>query len=174
MMDVYDICDELVKKLEDWKLIAAVSSNINRLKNNYEKVNFVEQALIEFKFMDGISSRVPLRKSKCNKRSTEFRMLGNKQFSLKNQKYFQVENIKKKHFSLTAPTPKTLLIRCLLIFWWFRHWNCTIKVFVSRKLTLRIYPLDMRIDRLSSSNGNDIKSVWRISNWLVKPITRNV
>lgn len=89
-MDVYDICDDLVKKLTDWKLIGAISAKIKKLKTNHEKVNFVEQALVEFKYIEGISNGVALRKNKCNKRSTEFRMLGNKQFSLKNQKYFQV------------------------------------------------------------------------------------
>lgn len=89
-MDVYDISDDLVKKLNDWKLIGIISGKFNELKENCSKVNFVEHALIDFKYMEKIFLQVTLRENKCNKRSVEFRMLGNEQFSLKNRKYFQV------------------------------------------------------------------------------------
>lgn len=89
-MDVYDLCDDLVKKLEDWKMVRTISDKMNKLQTNHERVNFVEQLLIDFNYIEDIFLRVNLRKRKCNKRSTEYRMLGNKEFSLKNQKYFQV------------------------------------------------------------------------------------
>lgn len=95
-MDVYDISDDLVKKLNDWKLIGIISGKFNELKENCSKVNFVEHALIDFKYMEKIFLQVTLRENKCNKRSVEFRMLGNEQFSLKNRKYFQVSYQKKK------------------------------------------------------------------------------
>lgn len=93
-MDVYDISDDLVKKLNDWKLIGIISGKFNELKENCSKVNFVEHALIDFKYMEKIFLNVTLRENKCNKRSVEFRMLGNEQFSLKNRKYFQVSTPK--------------------------------------------------------------------------------
>jgi len=45
---------------------------------------------------------VTLREDKCNKRSVEFRMLGNEQFSLKNRKYFQVKASSKDNPLLTC------------------------------------------------------------------------
>lgn len=111
-MDVYDISDDLVKKLNDWKLIGIISGKFNELKENCSKVNFVEHALIDFKYMEKIFLNVTLRENKCNKRSVEFRMLGNEQFSLKNRKYFQVgsSNIllhSKNIFNMTATALKT-------------------------------------------------------------------
>lgn len=89
-MDVYDISDDLVKKLNDWKLIGIISGKFNELEQNHSKVNFVEHALKDFKYIEKIRLNVKLREDKCNKRSSEYRMLGNEQFSLKNKKYFQV------------------------------------------------------------------------------------
>lgn len=89
-MDVYDVSDDLVKKLSDWKLIGIISGKFNEIKDNYAKVNFVEHVLIDFKYMEKIKCKVKLREEKCNKKSSEYRMLGNEQFSLKNRKYFQV------------------------------------------------------------------------------------
>lgn len=91
-MDVYDVSDDLIKKLNDWKLIGIISGKFNELKENHSKVNFVEHALIDFKYIEKILLNVKLREEKCNKRSSEYRMLGNEQFSLKNKKYFQVSN----------------------------------------------------------------------------------
>lgn len=89
-MDVYDVSDDLVKQLNDWKLIGIISGKFNELKENYSKVNFVEHVLIDFKYIDKIMLNNKLREEKCDKKSSEFRMLGNEQFSLKNRKYFQV------------------------------------------------------------------------------------
>jgi len=89
-MDVYDVSDDLIKKLQDWKLIGIISGKFNELKENHRKVDFVMRALIDFKYIEKIFLNVTLREDKCNKRSVEFRMLGNEQFSLKNRNYFQV------------------------------------------------------------------------------------
>lgn len=114
-MDVYDVSDDLVKKLKDWKLISIISGKFNELKENYSKVNFVEHALIDFKYMEKIFLNVTLREDKCNKRSVEFRMLGNEQFSLKNRKYFQVRGTQFQFDQINN--------YCIPL----RHWSCTIR-----------------------------------------------
>lgn len=126
-MDVYDVSDDLVKKLNDWKLISIISGKFNELKENHSKVNFVEHALIDFKYIEKILLNVKLREEKCNKRSSEYRMLGNEQFSLKNKKYFQVSKC----------IPRVVKVYFFLIY--CRHWNCITKAFVFRNLGLRIF-----------------------------------
>ena len=97
-MDIYDVSDDLVKKLNDWKLIRIISCKFKELKENYSRVNFVEHALIDFKYIEKIMLNVKLREEKCNKKSSEFRMLGNEQFSLKNRQYFKVNKMQSTVF----------------------------------------------------------------------------
>lgn len=156
-MDVYDVSDDLVKKLKDWKLISIISGKFNELKENYSKVNFVEHALIDFKYMEKIFLNVTLREDKCNKRSVEFRMLGNEQFSLKNRKYFQVRGTKflfsnkklelfnifkalelyNKSICYAEPNSEHLSIgyanRSAVLFEWKRYRECLANIELARK-----------------------------------------
>ncbi|KAH8319838.1 hypothetical protein KR074_007364 [Drosophila pseudoananassae] len=136
-MDVYDVSDDLVKKLNDWKLISIISGKFNELKENYSKVNFVEHALIDFKYMEKIFLNVTLREDKCNKRSVEFRMLGNEQFSLKNRKYFQALELYNKSICYAEPNSEHLSIgyanRSAVLFEWKRYRECLANIELARK-----------------------------------------
>ncbi|EDV35788.1 uncharacterized protein Dana_GF12292 [Drosophila ananassae] len=136
-MDVYDVSDDLVKKLKDWKLISIISGKFNELKENYSKVNFVEHALIDFKYMEKIFLNVTLREDKCNKRSVEFRMLGNEQFSLKNRKYFQALELYNKSICYAEPNSEHLSIgyanRSAVLFEWKRYRECLANIELARK-----------------------------------------
>ncbi|EDW35856.1 GL16991 [Drosophila persimilis] len=136
-MDVYDVSDDLVKKLNDWKLIGIISGKFNELKENYSKVNFVEHALIDFKYMEKIFLNVTLREDKCNKRSVEFRMLGNEQFSLKNRKYFQALELYNKSICFAEPNSEHLSIgyanRSAVLFEWKRYRDCLANIELARK-----------------------------------------
>ncbi|EDW10235.1 SET and MYND domain-containing protein 4 [Drosophila mojavensis] len=144
-MDVYDVSDDLIKKLNDWKLIGIISGKFNELKENHSKVNFVEHALIDFKYMEKIFLNVTLRESKCNKRSVEFRMLGNEQFSLKNRKYFQALELYNKSICYAEPNSENLSIgyanRSAVFFEWKRYRECLANIELARKAN---YPERLR------------------------------
>ncbi|KAH8354910.1 hypothetical protein KR093_000930 [Drosophila rubida] len=144
-MDVYDVSDDLIKKLNDWKLIGIISGKFNELKENYSKVNFVEHALIDFKYMEKIFLNVTLRENKCNKRSVEFRMLGNEQFSLKNRKYFQASEILQPNICYAEPNSEHLSIgyanRSAVFFEWKRYRECLANIELARKAN---YPERLR------------------------------
>ncbi|EDW73803.1 uncharacterized protein Dwil_GK19653 [Drosophila willistoni] len=136
-MDVYDVSDDLVKKLNDWKLIGIISGKFRELKENYSKVNFVEHALIDFKYMEKIYLNVVMREDKSNKRSVEFRMLGNEQFSLKNRKYFQALELYNKSICFAEPNSEHLSIgyanRSAVLFEWKRYRECLANIELARK-----------------------------------------
>ncbi|XP_017069459.1 SET and MYND domain-containing protein 4 [Drosophila eugracilis] len=136
-MDVYDVSDDLVKKLKDWKLIGIISGKFNELKENHRKVDFVERALIDFKYMEKIFLNVTLQEDKCNKRSVEFRMLGNEQFSLKNRKYFQALELYNKSICYAEPNSEHLSIgyanRSAVLFEWKRYRECLANIELARK-----------------------------------------
>uniref|UniRef100_A0A1B0A221 MYND-type domain-containing protein n=1 Tax=Glossina pallidipes TaxID=7398 RepID=A0A1B0A221_GLOPL len=136
-MDVYDVSDDLVKKLNDWKLISIISGKFNELKENHSKVNFVEHALIDFKYIEKILLNVKLREEKCNKRSSEYRMLGNEQFSLKNKKYFQALELYNKSICFSEPGSENLSIgyanRSAVLFEWKRYHECLANIELARK-----------------------------------------
>ncbi|XP_017475532.1 PREDICTED: SET and MYND domain-containing protein 4 [Rhagoletis zephyria] len=136
-MDVYDVSDDLVKKLNDWKLIGIISGKFNELKENYSKVNFVEHVLIDFKYIDKILLNAKLREEKCNKKSSEYRMLGNEQFSLKNRKYFQALELYNKSICYSEPGSENLSIgyanRSAVLFEWKRFRECLVNIELARK-----------------------------------------
>ncbi|XP_037825003.1 SET and MYND domain-containing protein 4 [Lucilia sericata] len=136
-MDVYDVSDDLIKKLNDWKLIGIISGKFNELKENHSKVNFVEHALIDFKYIEKILLNVKLREEKCNKRSSEYRMLGNEQFSLKNKKYFQALELYNKSICFSEPGSENLSIgyanRSAVLFEWKRYRECLLNIELARK-----------------------------------------
>ncbi|XP_037951291.1 SET and MYND domain-containing protein 4-like isoform X2 [Teleopsis dalmanni] len=137
LIDVYDISDDLVKKLSDWKLIHIISGKFNELKENYSKVNFVEHALIDFKYIEKIFLNTKLREEKCNKKSSEFRMLGNEQFSLKNRRYFQALELYNKSICFSEPDSENLSIgyanRSAVLFEWKRYRECLTNIQLARK-----------------------------------------
>ncbi|XP_061399998.1 SET and MYND domain-containing protein 4 [Musca vetustissima] len=136
-MDVYDVSDDLVKKLNDWKLIGIISGKFNELKENHSKVNFVLHALKDFKYIEKIRLNVKLREEKSNKRSSEYRMLGNEQFSLKNKKYFQALELYNKSICYSEPGSENIAIgyanRSAVLFEWKRYKECLQNIELARK-----------------------------------------
>uniref|UniRef100_A0A1I8N6E5 Protein-lysine N-methyltransferase SMYD4 n=1 Tax=Musca domestica TaxID=7370 RepID=A0A1I8N6E5_MUSDO len=136
-MDVYDVSDDLVKKLNDWKLIGIISGKFNELKENHSKVNFVLHALKDFKYIEKIRLNVKLREEKSNKRSSEYRMLGNEQFSLKNKKYFQALELYNKSICYSEPGSENIAIgyanRSAVLFEWKRYKECLENIELARK-----------------------------------------
>ncbi|KMY93095.1 SET and MYND domain-containing protein 4 [Drosophila simulans] len=136
-MNVYDVFEDLIKKLQDWKLIGIISGKFNELKENHRKVDFVMRALIDFKYIEKIFLNVTLREDKCNKRSVEFRMLGNEQFSLKNRNYFKALELYNKSICYAEPNSEHLSIgyanRSAVLFEWKRYRQCLDNIELARQ-----------------------------------------
>lgn len=136
IMDVYEISDDLVRKLADWKLIGIASGKFNSLPDNNAKVKFVENTLLEFKYFDKIKLNCTLRASKCNKRSEEFRMLGNKQFSLKQRNYFHALELYNKSICFSEMNSENISIgyanRSAVLFEWKKYRECLENIEMAR------------------------------------------
>lgn len=134
-MDVYEVSDDLVRKLADWKLIGIASGKFNSLPDNNAKIKFVENTLHDFKYFDKIELNCTLRAPKCDKRSEDFRMLGNKQFSQRN--YFHALELYNKSICFSEMGSENIAIgyanRSAVLFEWKKYRECLENIKLARK-----------------------------------------
>lgn len=104
-MAIYDlIADKLFLKLQNENKVADLSNHFNHIETNAEKVLFADRIWRE----SNLKVDVPMRISKDEIKSKEFRMQGNQYFSLKNRDYVKALELYNQSICYAVPGSENL------------------------------------------------------------------
>ncbi|XP_055372440.1 SET and MYND domain-containing protein 4 [Condylostylus longicornis] len=152
--DVYDIYEALVKALKKINKINSYSKEFSEIRENYEKVNSVEELLVKYQFIERIGLKVTLRLEKSNEKSIAFRKEGNEYFSLEKQNYFKALELYNKSICFAQPNSENISIgyanRSAVLFEWKRYKECLYNIELARKYN---YP-ERLIHKLNKREAN--------------------